>query len=133
MGHNRSIVLSGVSLTPARLNREIFKVTSKVMDEIELLMQGSGYLDHAPFRWVGLIFHYGLKNEDEPHYQPIDPKDGELPLAIELDTHELRTASPEELHLKLSLGALRALIHAGRKYGLLTAGLEVRYAQLVAS
>ena len=130
MAHNRRIVLSGVSLTPARLNQAIYQASSDVMDEIEGLMLKSGYLDQTPFRWVGLIFRYGLKNEDEPHYKPIDPKDGELPLAIELDAHELRRASPEELRLKLSVGALKALIHAGGEFGLSTVGLEERYAQL---
>ncbi len=133
MAHKRKIVLGGVSLTPARLNRAIHQVSSEVMDEVEALMLESGYLEHAPFKWVGLIFRYGLKNENEPHYKPIDPKDGELPLAIELDTHELRAASPEELRRKLCLGALTALIHAGRKFDLPTARLEERHKQLTGS
>lgn len=133
MAHNRKIVLGGVSLTPARLNRAIYQVSTEVMDQIEALMLESGYLDQAPFRWVGLVFRYGLKNDVEPHYKPIDPKDGELPLAIELDAHELRAASPDELRRKLSLGALKALIHAGRKFGLPTGGLEERYSQLIGS
>ena len=130
MAHNRKIVLGGVSLTRARLNRAIYQVSNEVMDEVETLTLKSGYLEQAPFRWVGLVFRYGLKNDDEPHYKPIDPKDGELPLAIEFDTHEVRAASPEELRRKLSLGALKALIHAGRKFGLPIAGLEERYNQL---
>ena len=130
MAHNRKVVLGGVSLTRARLNRAIYQVSAEVMNEVEALMQESGYLEHAPFRWVGIVFRYGLKNEDEPHYKRIDPKDGELPLAIELDTHEIGAAGPDELRRMLTSAALKALIHAGKKFGLPTMALEDRYETL---
>ena len=133
MAHNRKIVIGAVSLTMARLPRYDVLAMQDAADDVEGLMQELGYLEHAPFKWVGLILRLGLKNEDEPHYKPIDPKDGELPLAIELDTHELRAASSEELRRKFTLVALTALIHAGRKFDLPTARLEERYYQLTES
>ncbi len=90
----------------------------EIMDEMERLMIETGYLDNAPFKWVGLILRYGLKNEDEPHYQRINKKYGDLPVAIELDTNELRNASREELKEIFTIATLKVLVHVARKYGL---------------
>ncbi|MHB8968796.1 MAG: Imm39 family immunity protein [Thermoleophilia bacterium] len=87
--HDRKIVLSGISLTKARPNKYGFDVMGEIMDEVEALMEESSYLEGAPFKWVGISLRYGLKNEDEPHYQGIDNKYEVLELAIELDTHDL--------------------------------------------
>ena len=89
MAHNRKLVLSGISLTMARPNRYDLDVMGEVMDELEEAMIASGYLDNAPFTWVGLLLRHGLKYEEIPHYQRINKKYGDLPLAIELDTHDL--------------------------------------------
>src|SRR5262245_52120461 len=110
MAHNRKIVLSGVSLTEARLNRHTFRVGPVVMDEVEQLMQSTGYLQNAPFTWVGLSLRFGQKNEEKPHYQGIDEKDGELALAIELDTHELEHANYEEVKRCFMVATLKALV-----------------------
>lgn len=118
MAHNRKIVLSGVSLTKARLNPHSFQVGPEVMDDIEKLMMLTGYLENAPFKWVGLILRYGLKNEDQPHYQRISEKHGDLPLAIELDTHDLQHASHEELKDRFMVATLKSLVDVGMKYGL---------------
>lgn len=126
MAHNRKIVLSGVALTKARNNRYGLEVMGNIMDEIEGLLLTMGYLESAPFEWVGLTLRYGLKNEDAPHYQGIDKRDGELALAIELDTHELREASREELKDRFIVATLNALIHAGKKYDLPTKALQQR-------
>ncbi len=119
MAHNRKIVLSGASMTMARLNRlKDFEVAPEVMNDIESLMLSTGYLNNAPFTWVGLSLRYGLKNEDVPHYQGIDKNDGEIALAIELDTHELLHASHEELKDRFMVATLKALVDVGKKYSL---------------
>jgi hypothetical protein len=65
-----------------------------------------------------LIFRYGLKNDEEPSYQRINKKHGDLPVAIELDTHELRTASRDQLKRIFTVATTKVLIHVGKKYGL---------------
>jgi hypothetical protein len=82
------------------------------------VMVSTGYLDNAPFKWVGLIFRYGLKNEDEPHYLRINKKHGDLPVAIELDTHELQHASRDELKGIFTIATLKVLVHVAEKYAL---------------
>lgn len=124
MGHNRKLVLSGVSLTKARPNRYGIEIMGEIRDELEGILVTSGYLDRAPFIWVGLTLRYGLKYEDKPHYQRIDKKDGELPLAIELDTHDLIEADRNELKRLFTLATLKALIHAGQKHKLPVGYLE---------
>lgn len=88
------------------------------MDELESVMITTGYLDTAPFKWVGLMLRFGLKNEDTPHYQHINKKFGDLPVAIELDTHELQHASPEKLKELFMIATLKTLVDVARKYRL---------------
>ena len=114
--HNRKLALSGISLTRARLHRDSGKALDHVRNELERLLIESGYLRGAPFVWVGLSIRYGLTTEEKPHFQRIDQKDGELPLAIEVDTHELLGASFDNLICCFRRATLIALIHAGNKY-----------------
>ncbi len=121
MAHNRKLVLSGVSLTKARLNPHSFEVGPEVMDELEQIMISMKFLSSAPFKWVG-----GLKNEEAPHYQGIDQKDGELALAIELDAHDFQNADREDLKRSFIVATLKAIIHAGKQYSLPVKELEER-------
>jgi hypothetical protein len=118
MAHNRKLVLGGVALTEARNNRHCVSVAAEVMDELEPIMVSTGYLDKAPFRWVGLMLRFGLRNDEQPSYQRIGEKEGDLPVAIELDTHELQRASRQELKDIFKTATLRVLVHVAQKYGL---------------
>ncbi len=118
MAHNRKLVLSGASLTHARVNRQTAEVGIEIMDELEQIMISTGYLEHAPFKWVGLTLRFGLQFEDEPHFQEIDENDGEIALAIELDTHDLVNASRDELKDLFMIATLKTLVHVGIKYNL---------------
>lgn len=129
--HNRRLGLCGVALTRARTNRHEFGVMSEIQDELERIMVESGYLNGAPFEWVTISIRFGLKNEDAPHFERINKKYGDLPLAIEVDTHEMRTASREILKKRLTVAVLKALIGAGMKYELPTTPLEGRLKELM--
>ena len=118
MVQDRKIVLGGASLTMARANRHDLPVMGEIMDELESIMIDIGYLDKAPFKWVGLILRYGLTNEDAPHYQRINKKHGDLPVAIELDVHDLVDASREVLKKIFLVATLKVLVHVGQKYEL---------------
>lgn len=125
MAHNRKIILGGVSLTKARCNRYDLEVMEDVDEELEKILIEKNFFEGMPFSWIGLILRYGLKNEDEPHYQRIDKKDGELPLAIELDTHEIRDASRDELKRLFMIACLKSIIHVAKKYKLPVSKFEV--------
>ncbi len=122
--HNRKLGLLGVSLTKARPPRHDIEVGMEIMNDLEAVLISSGYLDNAPFEWVTIALRYGLKNEEKPHYQRINKKYGDLPLAIELDTHELIETDRNELKRLFTLATLKALIHAGQKYKLPIESLE---------
>ncbi len=124
MKHKRSLVLGAAALTTVRCNRHDIEVGTEIMDELEPVIQSERFLEKAPFGWVGLILRYGLKNEDRPHYQRINKKDGDLPVAIELDTHELRDASREELKELFMIAILKTLVDVGKKYKLPHATFE---------
>lgn len=129
--HNHKLGLSGAAMTMARLPRYTLEVATLVRDEIERVMIESRYLTEAPFEWVTISLRYGLQNEEEPHYEPVNKKFGDLPLAIELDTNELVGASREEMKIAFERAALKALVAAGRKFKLPHAGLEARLKEIV--
>lgn len=119
MAHNRKLVLSGIALTKARIPaKKIGAAADRVRNELEQEIIESHFLENAPFRWVGLSIREGLIDEAKPRYDKIDPKDGELPLAIEIDTHRLLDATEDEMASVYREATLIALVHAGEKYGL---------------
>ena len=131
--HNRKFSLSSVSLTKARPNKNDMPVMRAASRAIEDILVRAKFLTDTPFSWVRLILRYGLKKEDALRYEKINKRHGDLPLAIEMDTHELLGASLEQLVLKFELTALKALIHAGRKYERPIEQLEAELAKLNAS
>ena len=119
MAHNRKLVLSGIALTKARISAKLNgAAANRARDDLEQEIIQSEYLSNAPFTWIGLSIRYGLVDENAPHYDKIDPKDGELPLAIEIDTHRLLDATEDEMVTVYRKATLIALVHAGEKYGL---------------
>ncbi|PKM02717.1 MAG: hypothetical protein CVV16_11175 [Gammaproteobacteria bacterium HGW-Gammaproteobacteria-6] len=133
VGHNRKIVISGVSLTGARTNRYDLEVLEELMDELEDLMVRNGFLENSPFSWIGLVFRYGLKNDEKPSFQRINKKYGDLPIAIEVDSHEFIGVSKEDLKSIFLNAALKSLIQVGKKYRLPTEFLERRLQELSAT
>lgn len=124
MAHNRKIVFSGVSLTNARTSRYDLEVLEELMDDLEALMIQNSFLENAPFSWVGLVIRYGLKNDEKPTFQRINKKYGDLPVAIEIDSHEFIGANREDLKRIFLSAALKSLIEVGKKYQLNTEFLE---------
>lgn len=125
MAHNRKLVLSGIALTKARIPpKPNALAANQVRDELEGEIIASGYLEAAPFKWVGLSVRYGLVDEAEPHYDKIDPADGELPLAIEIDVHRLLDGSVDEMARVYRKATLIALVHVGARYRLPIGRLE---------
>ena len=122
--HDRKLGLGGVALTMQRGIRHDIEAANAVRDEIEAVIIDSGYLGGAPFSWVMLIIRYGLKNDEAPVYQRVSKKDGNLPLAIEVDCREMVDVPLEEVTVVFKRATLRALVHAGRKYKRPTGPLE---------
>lgn len=120
MSHDRKLVIGGVALTMAKIRpaKANAAAANRVRDELEQEIIDSGFLDGAPFKWIGLIIRYGLVDEEKPHYAVINQTHGDLPLAIEVDTHRFLGASEDEMARIYRQATLTALIHAGEKYGL---------------
>ena len=123
--------LCAAAMTTMRIPNYDITVATLVRDEIEKVMIDSDYLAGAPFEWVTISLRYGLKNEEEPHYDPVNKQYGDLPLAIELDTNELVNANREEMKKAFELATLKALVAAGKKFNLPYAQLETRLEALV--
>ncbi len=123
MGHNRKLVLGGVSLVKIRL-RHTGSALASVGAELENVLIEENFFQDAPFRWIGLILRYGIKNDSEPQYDKIDKNDGELPIAIEVDMNPLVNADLVTLLPVFRQRCLIALIHVANKYGLPSAKLK---------
>jgi len=117
--HNRKLVLSAVSLVEARV-RSDFLVMPQIRDELERVIIDAGWFPRAPFKWIGLIVRYGLEMETEPHFKRIDKKDGELPLAIEVDTHRIVELDKQTEKLKAFFKSVvvRSLLSVAQRYQL---------------
>lgn len=124
MARDRKLAIGAVALTTVRNNRLEGVVMQEVVREVEKVMEATNYLQGAPFKWITLVFRYGLKNEEKPHYQRINQKYGDLPIAIEVDARELYEANHDELKRLLTIAVLKTLIDIGKKYDLATAELE---------
>lgn len=126
MAHNRKLVLSAVALVKVRLNaKAVAAAGNRVRDELEQEIIESGFLEGAPFKWVGLIIREGLVDETKPHFQRINQRHGDLPLAIEIDTHRLLGASEDEVAAVYRKATLLALVAAGERYKLPTERLRL--------
>lgn len=132
MAHNHKLGLCGASLTTARLRKDIVELMSEVRDEIETIIINSHLLSEAPFEWFTVSIRFGMTNEDEPHYEPINKKYRDLPLAIEVDTRELQDVDRGELQRLVGIAALKAVIHASDRYRLPSSALKQLLATKVA-
>lgn len=110
------------------------EVTGELQEYFLHFLNQSGYFDNAPFLWIGMTYRYSLKNDRATDYNGrIDKKDGEMPLAKELDMRVLTTADEHDVSMLkdfFEIAALDAMIDAGKKYKLNTKALEERRAQL---
>lgn len=114
--HGRRLVLSGIALTKARNPKDDVKALSEIRDELERLLMESSFFEDSPFSWVGISIRFGLKAELKPHFGVICKKDGELPLAIEIETAEIQGAGLVQLKKLFKIAALKALISAAERY-----------------
>jgi hypothetical protein len=96
------------------------QVMPQIRDELEQVLILEGWFPGAPFKWIGLTVRYGLKTEDAPHYQRVDKQDGELLLAIEVDTHRILELDkqPEKLKAFFKSVVVTCLLSVARRYQL---------------
>jgi len=116
--HNRRLGLCAADLVVVRFKVDEIKIMAEIQDEVEAVLDADGFLSNAPFEWITISLRFGLKNEEAPHYQRINKKYGDLPMAIEVDAQVLQDADYEEFKRLLSIATLKALVHAGHKYEL---------------
>lgn len=125
MAHNRKFVPGIIDMVKVRLPN--IKHIVSMQDDIEKIIIDSGFLDNAPFKWVGLMYRVGIKNALIPEYQRINKKYGDLPIAVEIDFELLKWADDHDVELLKNLfmmAGLDALIHVGKKYNLPTEKIE---------
>jgi len=115
--HGRILVLGAVALVPGRVRHSLAAMT-EVRELVEAMMIRVNFVEHAPFSWVGLILRYGERDQESPEYEKIDPQDGELPVAIELDIKSLQNVSEEEVRRRFLQATLLSLIDIGKKFNL---------------
>ena len=73
MAHNRKLVIGAVALVKARIRNSIVAF-EEARDYVEEVLISFDWLRDAPFKWVGIIVRYGLKNDDFPTFQNVNKK-----------------------------------------------------------
>jgi Immunity protein 39 len=131
MAHNRKLVFGVTALTLGKIDDNMDgPALDAVRDDLEHEMINSGFLEGAPFVFMGVVFRYGLQYEVAPHYFPIGKKDGFLDVAIEIDTHDLLDATLEQMKAIFRKTALICIIHVGKRYKLKIERMEQLLAEL---
>ncbi len=124
---NRLLSLSSVQYAKIKVkkNMEVSEKVKKVLKE-EIVF--SAYVNSAPFKWIGIVYHYvDRETEMDIEIKRIDKKDGECPVSAKLNAYELRDASfksEEELYKMLYSATLKILIAVGIKFNLPTQHFE---------
>jgi hypothetical protein len=72
----------------------------------------------------GLIIRFGLEDKLEPIYQRINKTHGDLPISVEVDTHQLFGADIETMKAVFRRATIEALLHVAQKYNLPAKPLE---------
>lgn len=124
MAHNRKLVIGGVALVKERIKNDV-NALAEVRNEVETLLVESNYFASAPFKWIGLIIRYGLKDNFQPQYQKINKYHGDLPIAVEVNTQSLISAEYETIKQIFRHATIQALISVAEKYGLPSHELKV--------
>jgi len=128
MAHNRKFCTSATSLIMGRIKNEMTQGI-KSRDVIEEILIEGHTLDPAPFKFIGLMYRYGLKNMLEPEYErvEINPKYNEVSIAIELQMAHLIWCDKNDVELLyelLMIGGLDSVIHVCERYNLDTTLLK---------
>lgn len=125
MAHDRKLVLGAVALVRKRV-RNTHPAADMAREAIEPILIKSGWFPKAPFRWVGIIFRYGLVTDPEPVFDQIHPDDGDLPIARELDTNELLAVhrDVDALARYFRIRTLECLVAVAGRYDLPASALE---------
>jgi hypothetical protein len=89
MAEIRNLVVSAVSLVKCRINND-GQAALAARNEIELALEGNGYLKSAPFRTVSLILRYGERDNLDPDIGEVDKRRSVLPVAVELKASRLQ-------------------------------------------
>ncbi len=122
MAHNRKFCTAATSLIMGRIKNEMTQGI-KSRDVIEEILIKGETLDPAPFKFIGLMYRYGLKNMLEPEYErvEINPKYKAVSIAIELQMEHLIWCDKNDIELLfeiLMIGGLDSVIHVCERYNL---------------
>ena len=131
MANKRKFLPSSIGLVVGRLRRD-GKPLKDVHNNMEALVIQSGILEHAPFKWIGLMYRYGERNMLKPEYDRINKKYGDQTVAIEIKMALMKWCDKHDTALMyelLMIGALEAVLDICRKYKLDTSLFEAERAK----
>lgn len=124
LGHDRRLVLGGVSLTSTRQSRESIRVGTAIRDELEAVLIEEDFFATSPFRWISIVLYYGLRDDLTPRIDSVNQRHGDLPVAIEVDVARLDSGDAEALRLCLRRAVLIALVAVAAKFELPSGRLQ---------
>jgi hypothetical protein len=115
--HSRKLGLLSTALVKVRV-QGLATALGRVRDALEPTLLP--WFPNGQFSWITLSIRLGSKNDDRPSFGRINKTYGDLPLSIEVDTHEILAVhhDPELLYELIYGYTLRALRAVAVQYGL---------------
>lgn len=110
-GNKILIGFGAVGLKVGRI-KNTQKSLMQLMEVLNPILAGNGFLDGAPFGRISVIVREGFKYSETIEIEKIDRRHKELPVAFEVPLDELRLASVDhlcEIYMKYTLQILEAV------------------------
>jgi hypothetical protein len=123
----QKLVLKSAALVEAKLKHDT-EALSAVRDEMEKLIEDSGFLAKAPFKSIALTLRFGHENQFAPVFEGLNKKRGDLAVAVEVDVQRLNGADVDAYKTLFRIATSEALLHVAIKYELIADKL-VEYRQ----
>jgi hypothetical protein len=130
MANTRRLNFGAVALVKGRVRNDISTMTA-VRNELESVLNKSGWFPSAPFKSIGLIIRYGTKTNLKPAFEGIHKSSAELQVAVELNMDELRLVHRDSRKLEgIARGAITmALLGVADEYQLSKQAIETYISQ----
>lgn len=124
MSDQRILLLGGVSLFKGRV-RDAGLAMQEICYDLEPLLNEISFVDNAPFKTVSMIIRFGDKTDLNPNYEPINKRQSELPVAVEMELASLRVANKDDVKSAFAKATIDVLIDVAKKYNLPSEPLEM--------
>lgn len=104
--------------------RDAGSVMVEIGEQLEPLLDEIEFVKNAPFKTVSMIIRFGEKTDLTTQFDPIDKRNYELPVAVELEMAKLRFESRDVVKRAFFEATIAVLMDVAHKFDLPAQRLE---------